>query len=58
MKVNEYLTTREVAQLLKVNVVTVQRWIQKGWLPAIRIGRKYWVKKEDIDKAKVKKRKK
>lgn len=55
MKANEYLTTKEVAQLLKVNVVTVQRWIQKGWLSAIRIGRKYWVKKKEINKAKVKK---
>ena len=54
----EYLTTKEVAKILQVHLITVQRWIRRGWLPAIRIGRQYRVKLEDIEKAKVKKRKK
>jgi excisionase family DNA binding protein len=32
------LTSREVAQLYRVNPETVRRWVRKGILPVIRVG--------------------
>lgn len=46
----EYLTTSEIAKLLKVNEVTVRRWINRGWLSALKIGKMYRVKNSDIEK--------
>lgn len=46
----EYLTTQEVANLLKVKEITVRRWILRGWLPAIRFGKVFRIKKEDLEK--------
>lgn len=44
------LTVREVAELLRISMLTVKRWGKRGKLPAIRINsrgdRRY--KKEDI----------
>ncbi len=55
----EYLTTQEVSILLKVKEITVRRWILRGWLPAIRFGKVYRIKKEDLEKyGRFKKRKK
>ena len=47
---NEYLTTQEVAQLLKVKEITVRRWIVSGWLPAIRFGKAFRIKKDNLEK--------
>ena len=33
----DLLTPREVAELLRVSIITIKRWGQKGKLPAIRI---------------------
>ncbi len=46
----EYLTTQEVASLLKVKEITVRRWILRGWLPAIRFGKVFRIKKIDLEK--------
>ena len=46
----EYLTVKEIAKLLKVKEITVRRWILRGWLPAIRFGREFRVKKEDLER--------
>ena len=46
----EYLTIREVTDLLKVSERTVRRWIGKGDLPAVKIGRSVRIRREDIDK--------
>lgn len=46
----EYLTTQEVAKLLKVKEITVRRWILRGWLPAIRFGKVFRIKKTDLEK--------
>jgi len=37
--VKEYLSPREVADILGIHPVTVRRWIASGQLKAIRIGR-------------------
>ena len=39
----DYLTPAEIAERLRVDVTTVQRWIRSGQLPAIRVGRQYRV---------------
>ena len=46
----EHLTTQEIASLLKVNEITVRRWILRGWLPAIRFGKVFRIKKENLEK--------
>lgn len=46
---NEYLTTREIASLLKVNVLTIRRWIDKRLLTAYKLNKEYRIKKADFD---------
>ncbi len=45
----EYLTTEEIANLLKVNIVTVRRWIKSGRLPATFLTKEYRVTKSDLE---------
>jgi len=54
---DEYLTTKEIAKLFKVQEITIRRWINKSWLPAFKIGKMYRVKKQDLGEF-VEKRKK
>lgn len=44
----EHYTTKQVAELLKVNPRTVSRWVHLGQLPAVRLGRRYRISKEDL----------
>jgi len=46
---DELLTVAEVAPELKMNQQTIRNWIDSGYLPAIRIGRRVWVKRSDFD---------
>lgn len=46
---DEYLTTKELASILKVNVLTVRRWIEAKKLPAIRLNKEYRIKKSDFE---------
>jgi excisionase family DNA binding protein len=46
----EYLTVAEVADLLKLNSQTVRNWIDRGELPAVRVGsRRVRVRQSDLD---------
>ena len=45
----DLLTIRETAQLLKVNPITVRRYIAAGRLPAVRVGRAIRVRREALD---------
>lgn len=36
--VNEYLTRKEVAKLLRISLVTLHSYTKKGMIPAYRIG--------------------
>ncbi len=47
---DEYLTTKEIASLLKVNILTVRRWIIAGKLPATFLGKEYRVSRSDLEK--------
>ena len=43
------LTTKEVAEKLKVTQKTIRNLIESGELPAYRFGRDYRIKEEDFD---------
>lgn len=45
-----FLTVAEVASTLRVSNMTVYRLIQAGDLPAVRVGKSYRLREEDIDK--------
>jgi excisionase family DNA binding protein len=45
----ELLTIQETAQMLKVNPITIRRFIADGRLEAVRIGRGVRVRKEAVD---------
>jgi excisionase family DNA binding protein len=44
-----FLTVAEVAHVLRVSNMTVYRLIGAGTLPAVRIGRSFRVRQEDLD---------
>jgi excisionase family DNA binding protein len=46
---NEILTVTEAADYLKVNEETIRGMIRRGELPAIRAGRIYRIKKQELD---------
>jgi excisionase family DNA binding protein len=48
--VDEFLTVNEVAATLKLNPQTVRNWIDAGTLPAIPVGRRVRVKREDFER--------
>lgn len=47
---DEYLTVAEVAGNLKLNQQTVRNWIDRGELPAVRVGRRVRIKRSDYDR--------
>lgn len=47
---DEFLTTKEIAKLLKVNIITIRRWIDKKLLPSYKLGKEFRIKKNDFDK--------
>lgn len=47
---DEYLTTQELAKLLKVHIITIRRYINSGKLPALFFGKEFRVKKSDLEK--------
>jgi excisionase family DNA binding protein len=44
------LTVAEVARMLRVSNMTVYRLVNGGGLPALRIGRSYRLREDDVDK--------
>ena len=45
-----FVTVAEVANLLRVSNMTVYRLIQAGSLPAVRVGRSYRLREDDVDR--------
>jgi excisionase family DNA binding protein len=45
----DLLTVRETASMLKVNPMTVRRYIRSGRLPAVRVGRQIRIQKDDAE---------
>lgn len=44
------LTPREAAELLKVHVVTVGKWIRSGVLPAVKVGGRWRITHRALDR--------
>ena len=44
-----FLTVQEVAKLIRVSSMTVYRLIKAGDLPAVRVGRSFRVRDNDVD---------
>jgi excisionase family DNA binding protein len=44
-----FMTTHEIAELLKVSEATVRAWIHEGELRAIRVGREFRVAAKDME---------
>ena len=47
---SRYVTVSEVADQLRVSNMTVYRLVQAGHLPAVRVGRSYRIREEDVDR--------
>ena len=45
-----FLTVAEVAATLRVSTMTVYRLIKAGDLPAVRVGKSYRLREDDIDR--------
>jgi len=45
-----FVTVAEVADALRVSNMTVYRLIQAGTLPAVRVGRSYRIREDDLDR--------
>ena len=46
--VGRFLTVAEVARRLRVSNMTVYRLVKSGQLPAVRVGRGYRIREEDV----------
>lgn len=46
----QYYSTKQIAETLNVNIITVRRWINKGVLPAIRLEKVLRIRKVDFEK--------
>jgi excisionase family DNA binding protein len=47
---SRFVTVAEVASQLRVSNMTVYRLVQAGQLPAVRVGRSYRIRPEDVDR--------
>jgi excisionase family DNA binding protein len=45
-----FFTVAEVAQVLRVSNMTVYRLISSGQLPAVRVGKSYRLREEDVNR--------
>lgn len=46
---SEYYSLEEVASLLKVTYLTVYRWVKAKKIVALKAGKQYRIRKEDLD---------
>lgn len=46
---DEFMTVAEVAATLRLNQQTVRNWIDAGTLPAVHIGRRVRIRRDDFD---------
>jgi len=47
---SRFMTVAEVAQLMRVSTMTVYRLIKAGDLPAVRVGKSYRIREDDVDR--------
>jgi len=47
---SRFMTVAEVATLMRVSTMTVYRLIKAGDIPAVRVGKSYRLREDDVDK--------
>lgn len=47
---DKFYTTQEIADILKVDYMTVYRWIRAGKLEAYQVQKQYRIKESDFNK--------
>ena len=47
---DEYYSIEETAKMLKVAYLTVYRWVRARKLNALKAGKQYRIRKEDLDR--------
>ncbi len=45
----EWLTVEEVAAMLRLNVVTIYRWLRNNELRGIKLGKEWRIKESDLE---------
>lgn len=50
MEKREFLTAEEVAEMLKVNIMTIYRYIKAGKIKAYKFGKGFRITNEDLQK--------
>lgn len=50
MTQDQYYSIEEIATMLKVAYLTVYRWVRAGKLVALKAGKQYRIRKEELDK--------
>jgi len=43
-------TLQEIAEILKISEITIYRYIKKGKIKAIKIGKKWRIKSEELER--------
>jgi len=49
MNAVKFLTTREVAEILKLNIITIYGYVKSGKLASIKFGRNYRILESDLE---------
>lgn len=50
MTIRQFHTVKEVANLFKLNILTIYEYIREGRLQAIRLGRSYRIESRELER--------
>ena len=50
MEKHDFLTAEEVAETLKVNIMTIYRYIKAGKIKAFKLGKNFRIEKKEFDR--------
>jgi len=48
-ELRDIMTPKQVAEYLQLHVMTIYRYINKGKIPAVKIGAQYRIKREAVE---------
>ena len=47
---DSFMTVADIAEMLKLNEQTIRNWIDRGVLPAFKVGRRVRIRRSDLDR--------
>lgn len=50
MEKHQFFTAEEVAEMLKVNIMTIYRYIKAGKIKAFKLGKNFRIEKKELDR--------